>query len=212
MPSVDLDDAQQESRLSASVDKQQSYGRKHAHGKNLGVLKRSGVRYVINVTSNLPNYFEHEPDFSYLRIPVDDSCSHNLAQFFQKPYPSLRKQEQSTPQLCLAYLMYALHSPLEEAFDLLLKQNATIAPNFHFMETLTCWERELFEQGETSSSSSSTSTSTVSSASAFSSDNAFSTTPGQTQQDNSTKGCPNNTNNCISSPSTVNSPTIYTVN
>lgn len=59
--------------------------------------------------------------------------------------------------VCLAYLMYILQCTLEEAFDRLLKQNGTIAPNFHFMEVrtrkkrklstivqaLTCWEREL---------------------------------------------------------------------
>lgn len=36
--------------------------------------------------------------------------------------------------VCLAYLMYSLRCPLDEAFDRLLKQNGTIAPNFHFME------------------------------------------------------------------------------
>ena len=50
--------------------------------------------------------------------------------------------------VCLAYLMYSLHSTLEEAFDLLLKQNGTIAPNFHFMATLTCWERQLLHGNE----------------------------------------------------------------
>lgn len=48
--------------------------------------------------------------------------------------------------VCLAYLMYSLHSTLEEAFDLLLKQNGTIAPNFHFMATLTCWERQILRE------------------------------------------------------------------
>lgn len=49
--------------------------------------------------------------------------------------------------------MYALHNTLEEAFDLLLKQNGSIAPNFHFLETLTCWERQLFEGSHSTSSS-----------------------------------------------------------
>ena len=49
---------------------------------------------MINVTSDLPNYFECDAkdeqlnggngasDITYMRIPVDDNCSHNLAQFF----------------------------------------------------------------------------------------------------------------------------------
>lgn len=43
---------------------------------------RHGIKYIINVTANLPNYFQDDVDFHYLRIGVDDTCSHNLAQFF----------------------------------------------------------------------------------------------------------------------------------
>lgn len=156
--------------------------------KNLNTLKRSNIRYVINVTPNLPNYFADEPDFHYLRIPVDDSCSPNLAQFFPEAISFIEKARAEhshvlvhcwagisrSVTVCLAYLMYALHSTLEDAFDLLLKQNGTIAPNFHFMETLTCWERELFDRNDrfpssasTSTATSSASSSTVSSASAI---------------------------------------------
>ena len=35
--------------------------------------------------------------------------------------------------------MYSLRCTLEEAFDRLLKQNGTIAPNFHFMEVGNAW-------------------------------------------------------------------------
>ncbi|KAI1714554.1 dual specificity phosphatase, catalytic domain-containing protein [Ditylenchus destructor] len=155
--------------------------------KNLNTLKRSNIRYVINVTPNLPNYFAGEPDFHYLRIPVDDSCSPNLAQFFPEAISFIEKAREEhssvlvhcwagisrSVTVCLAYLMYALHSTLEDAFDLLLKQNGTIAPNFHFMETLTCWERQLFDRtagfssASTSTVTSSASSSTVSSASAI---------------------------------------------
>lgn len=45
--------------------------------------------------------------------------------------------------VCLAYLMHAMQCSLEDAFDRLLHQNATIQPNFHFMESLLCWEREV---------------------------------------------------------------------
>jgi len=49
--------------------------------------------------------------------------------------------------ICLAYLMHSLHASLDEAFDLLLKRSGTIAPNFHFMETLLGWERQLMVSG-----------------------------------------------------------------
>lgn len=45
--------------------------------------------------------------------------------------------------VCLAYLMHAKRSTLDEAFDLVHKRNALIAPNFHFMGQLSEFERQL---------------------------------------------------------------------
>lgn len=141
--------------------------------KNRETLDKCGIRYVVNVTSDLPNYFaagdqqqeqmleggeNGRPPIEYMRIPVDDNCSHNLAQFFPAAISFIEKARSEgasvlvhcwagisrSVTVCLAYLMYSLHCTLEEAFDRLLKQNGTIAPNFHFMEALTCWERDLF--------------------------------------------------------------------
>nr|CAD2159876.1 unnamed protein product [Meloidogyne enterolobii] len=138
--------------------------------KNRQTLEKCDIRYVINVTSDLPNYFECDAkdeqlnggngasDITYMRIPVDDNCSHNLAQFFPEAISFIehaRSQKAGilvhcwagisrSVTVCLAYLMYSQRCTLEEAFDRLFKQNGTIAPNFHFMEALTCWERELF--------------------------------------------------------------------
>lgn len=162
--------------------------------KSRETLHNCGIHYVINVTSDLPNYFEEQqwqqqgnnhqqqqrhqqglapPDHEngtgngsgvhagnnivYMRIPVDDNCSHNLAQFFPKAIAFIERARSQhagvlvhcwagisrSVTICLAYLMYSLRCTLEEAFDRLLKQNGTIAPNFHFMEALTRWEREL---------------------------------------------------------------------
>jgi hypothetical protein len=136
--------------------------------KNRSVLNGCGIRYIINVTPNLPNYFADDAYFHYLRIPVDDSSSHNLAQYFGDAIAFIEKARSERSSVlvhcfagisrsvtvCLAYVMYATHSTLEEAFDLLLKQNGAIAPNFHFMETLTCWEKHLFELSDSAPSSS----------------------------------------------------------
>ncbi|PIO67046.1 dual specificity phosphatase, catalytic domain protein, partial [Teladorsagia circumcincta] len=46
------------------------------------LLERNNARYIINVTSNLPNTFEDNPAYHYLRISVDDNSSHNLSQYF----------------------------------------------------------------------------------------------------------------------------------
>lgn len=50
--------------------------------KNRDLLKQHGINYIINVTNDLPNYFENDSDFHYLRIPVDDNYANNVAQYF----------------------------------------------------------------------------------------------------------------------------------
>jgi protein-tyrosine phosphatase len=137
--------------------------------KNKETLERYNIRYVINVTKNLPNYFKDDAEFNYLRIAVDDTCSHNLAEHFPTAISFIERAREEkcavlvhclagisrSVTICLAYLMQATHSTLEQAFDFLLKQDGAIAPNFHFMGQLIEFERNLFDSTGNSSSTSS---------------------------------------------------------
>jgi len=49
---------------------------------NLDVLGQHNIKYILNVTPNLPNVFEHEGHFRYKQIPISDHWSQNLSQFF----------------------------------------------------------------------------------------------------------------------------------
>jgi dual specificity MAP kinase phosphatase len=49
---------------------------------NLDVLGKYGIKYILNVTPNLPNAFEHGGEFTYKQIPISDHWSQNLSQFF----------------------------------------------------------------------------------------------------------------------------------
>lgn len=49
---------------------------------NLESLAKLGIRYILNVTPNLPNLFEKNGDFHYKQIPISDHWSQNLSQFF----------------------------------------------------------------------------------------------------------------------------------
>uniref|UniRef100_A0A0N4VJQ6 Dual specificity protein phosphatase n=1 Tax=Enterobius vermicularis TaxID=51028 RepID=A0A0N4VJQ6_ENTVE len=121
------------------------------------VLDRYNIRYIINVTRDVENNFESDDHFHYLKIAVDDSCSNNLAQYFPKAINFIEEASRSgsavlvhclagisrSVTVCLAYLMHAKRSTLDEAFDLVHKRNALIAPNFHFMGQLSEFERQL---------------------------------------------------------------------
>nr|CDJ86052.1 Dual specificity phosphatase domain containing protein [Haemonchus contortus] len=125
------------------------------------VLERNKARYIINVTSNLPNTFEDNPAYHYLRISVDDNSSHNLSQYFPEAIAFIDAAARSgdaclvhclagisrSVTICLAYLMAKNKWSLEDAYDLVLRRNASIAPNFHFMGQLTEYERQLGVRG-----------------------------------------------------------------
>lgn len=49
---------------------------------NLDVLGQYNITYILNVTPNLPNMFEHDGHFRYKQIPISDHWSQNLSQFF----------------------------------------------------------------------------------------------------------------------------------
>lgn len=49
---------------------------------DLDALERHKIRYILNVTSDLPNMFKNEPHIRYLQIPISDHWSQNLASFF----------------------------------------------------------------------------------------------------------------------------------
>ncbi|CAI4232023.1 unnamed protein product [Auanema sp. JU1783] len=125
--------------------------------RNMDLLETYGIHHIINVTSNLPNEMEDDERFNYLRISVDDNSSHNLIQFFPEAIRFINSAESSgdaclvhclagisrSVTVCLAYLMATRRCTLEDAYDVVLRRNAAIAPNFHFMGQLTDYERHL---------------------------------------------------------------------
>lgn len=49
--------------------------------QNLGLLKEHRISYILNVTTNVPNYFERE--FQYQQIPILDSNDSEIQEFFE---------------------------------------------------------------------------------------------------------------------------------
>lgn len=49
---------------------------------DLECLQGKGIRYILNVTPNVPNKFEMNGQFKYLQIPIKDHWSQNLTNYF----------------------------------------------------------------------------------------------------------------------------------
>ncbi|KAM6143761.1 dual specificity protein phosphatase 9 [Erethizon dorsatum] len=124
---------------------------------NLESLAKLGIRYILNVTPNLPNLFEKNGDFHYKQIPISDHWSQNLSQFFPEAITFI---DEALSQNCgvlvhclagvsrsvtvtVAYLMQKLHLSLNDAYELVKRKKSDISPNFSFMGQLLDFERSL---------------------------------------------------------------------
>uniref|UniRef100_A0A8D0G6L4 Dual specificity protein phosphatase n=1 Tax=Sphenodon punctatus TaxID=8508 RepID=A0A8D0G6L4_SPHPU len=124
---------------------------------NMDTLARLGIRYILNVTPNLPNIFEKNGDFHYKQIPISDHWSQNLCQFFPEAIEFI---DEAMSRNCgvlvhclagvsrsvtvtVAYLMQKLNLSLNDAYDLVKRKKSNISPNFNFMGQLLDFEKSL---------------------------------------------------------------------
>ncbi|XP_032819478.1 dual specificity protein phosphatase 7-like [Petromyzon marinus] len=124
---------------------------------NMEALAQHGIRYILNVTPNLPNTFERIADFKYKQIPISDHWNQNLSQFFPEAIAFIdeaRNKQCGVLVHCLAgisrsvtvtvaYLMQKLSLPLNDAYDFVKHKKSNISPNFNFMGQLLDFERRL---------------------------------------------------------------------
>ncbi|XP_014243106.1 dual specificity protein phosphatase Mpk3 [Cimex lectularius] len=128
-----------------------------ANSEDLETLTKHNIKYILNVTQNLPNVFEASGDIKYMKIPITDHWSQNLAVHFPKAIEFIdeaRSQEKGVLVHCvagvsrsvtvtLAYLMGKHGLSMNDAFVWVRDRKPNIAPNFHFMEELARFEREV---------------------------------------------------------------------
>ncbi|XP_048879264.1 dual specificity protein phosphatase 6-like [Brienomyrus brachyistius] len=124
---------------------------------NLDILEEYGIKYILNVTPNLPNLFENAGEFKYKQIPISDHWSQNLSQFFPEAISFIdeaRGRKCGVLVHCLAgisrsvtvtvaYLMQKLNLTMNDAYDIVKMKKSNISPNFNFMGQLLDFERTL---------------------------------------------------------------------
>ncbi|XP_023700898.1 dual specificity protein phosphatase 6-like [Paramormyrops kingsleyae] len=124
---------------------------------NLHVLEEYGIKYILNVTPNLPNLFENVGRFRYKQIPISDHWSQNLSPFFPDAISFIdeaRGKKCGVLVHCLAgisrsvtvtvaYLMQKLNLSMNDAYDIVKMKKSNISPNFNFMGQLLDFERTL---------------------------------------------------------------------
>lgn len=133
---------------------------------DLAQLKKYGIKYILNVTPNVPNMYEMDESFKYMQIPISDHWSQNLSSFFPEAIAFIDDARQNNHGVlvhCLAgisrsvtvtvaYLMQKEGMSLNEAYDFVKNCKPNISPNFNFMGQLLDFEHSLSPTHDGSSS------------------------------------------------------------
>lgn len=61
------------------------------NASDLKTLQKNGIKYIMNVTPDLPNTFENDENFKYMQIPVDDKWSESLTEYFPRAFEFIGK-------------------------------------------------------------------------------------------------------------------------
>ena len=122
---------------------------------DISILKRLGIKYVLNVTAKPPNY-AYDPEIVYKQLEAADNGVQNLRQFFEEAFNFIEQARVNqsgvlihchagvsrSPTIAVAYLMKHYPMAMAEAYKFVKTRRSIISPNLNFMGQL--WE---FEQG-----------------------------------------------------------------
>jgi len=124
---------------------------------NKAHLFELGIKYVVNCTLDVPNYFPDE--FEYHNVHIDDVATENIYKHFDQTLEYIdSKQKQGHPILVhcvagvsrsativLAYLMQYHKHRLRSAFELVKSKRPRIYPNIGFWRQLIEFEKKLYD-------------------------------------------------------------------
>ncbi|XP_073843231.1 mitogen-activated protein kinase phosphatase 3 isoform X1 [Musca autumnalis] len=127
------------------------------HSNDARALQKYNIKYVLNVTKDLPNVFEASGGIQYLQIPITDHYSQDLAMHFPSAIQFIEEARSKNSAVLvhclagvsrsvtvtLAYLMHTQALNLNDAFTLVRDRKPDVSPNFHFMQQLHSFERQL---------------------------------------------------------------------
>lgn len=128
-----------------------------AIARDMDLLKELGVTHVVNATSELRNYFEKEPNFSYFTVPVMDTDHSNIGVYFDDANKFMHEAiitghtvlvhcqqgVSRSASICVAYLIGHENKKLVEAYTQVKKARSTVKVRSNFLKQLVNWETNL---------------------------------------------------------------------
>lgn len=125
--------------------------------RDFGTLMQLGIYNVVNLSRDLPCYFEEMELFDYLKIPTLDCVQEDLKQHFHavidfidrvrrekgKVLIHCRAGISRSVTLCAAYLLYYSKSDVMEVLNYIKRRRSIAAPNIGFLGQLFKFQQEL---------------------------------------------------------------------
>lgn len=139
---------------------------------NLDELKKRNIKYIVNCTKSVSNYFEKKDcgcglsnkltlpndDIQYLRVSIDDMVNENISNYFDSTYEFIEKSVREnkgilvhchagisrSSTILIAYFMRKNKWTYKEAYDFVKSKRSIIDPNIGFKKSLLEFEKKIF--------------------------------------------------------------------
>lgn len=126
--------------------------------RNLEELKTKKVKYIVNCTKEVENFYEGTSQFAYVRLGLDDSFFEDSTRAFEVAFQIIeraRKEKAAVLVHCqagisrsatvvMAYLMEYKGMSLRQAFFHIKDRRPQISPNASFMTQLCKYEESIY--------------------------------------------------------------------
>ena len=116
----------------------------------LNTLQKKQIRAVVNVTSQIPNYYQEEHPIEYFTIPIDDLNDVNIDFFLEASYRFINRfvgngenvlvhcifGRSRSVAVCLYYLMKRYGHTLDRAYEIIRSKKPIVNVNQSFVDQI----------------------------------------------------------------------------
>lgn len=124
------------------------------HAKSLETLNKLGITHIINVSKDVPCYYEDV--FQYFRVPIDDTLTENVCLYLKDAIHFILKAKDDakifvhcaagisrSPAIVIGYVMWKQKTSFDDAFLIVHAHRSVIDPNFAFCSQLTMQQGQI---------------------------------------------------------------------
>ena len=132
------------------------------NASNFNQLDEFNITSVLNITNEIPNYFEEDINFDYLKISIDDTNNETIINHLDIALKFLNETKKEKPNqnvlvycymgssrsasIILAYLIKYYRLTLDDALKLLKEKRPVVNINVDFWKDLEFFYKSLYEE------------------------------------------------------------------